>query len=318
MEKETALVGDSVETPQNDNPSVAPTDQSPSNDEPKEKEAEKIKEDIDPRIVEIVGEDNIQKVYESPDGNIDEEEKSEPEEKKTGEDREANQENAPDNKNDFLQNQNNYRPSRLDRRLANRFVRVLTLQGEENVPSEEQILSDLKSYSKDDKISALMHYLSLEKQLRGQTPDNVLEEEDNEAIKDAEREEIRREIIQEEQTVREAENFVDFMEKHPELDENTKDYDPTLADAVETLFRGGMPINKAFQTVMSKIEKVKEEKIANEKKEKSRALSGILSGSGESTTIKDDMSWEEVQTLSEENPQLYRKMLAEGKFKNLI
>jgi hypothetical protein len=315
-EEKNALAGDSVETPQNDNPSVTPTE---SNEI---KEAETKKEDIDPRIVEILGEENVEKAFgDNPDGEAEEQgDKSDP----TGDpvEKQENQESEDDESGDgdFSQDrsQSNYRPTRLDRRLANRFARVLTLQGDENVPTEDEILSDLANYSKDDKIEALKHYLSLEKQLRGQKPDNVLEEEDTEAIRDAERDEIRQEIIREEQSVREAEIFVGFMDKHPELDETKKEYDPTLADAVETLFRGGMSINKAYQTVMSKIEKVKEEKIANEKKEKSRALSGILSGSGESAPAGDSMSWESVQELSENNPQLYRKMLAEGKFKNLI
>lgn len=313
MEKENNAPEVSENTSNDNSQSVAPTDQN--------QEAEKITEDLDPRVVEIVGEDNIKEAFSEKEDTKNDE--SETEDKKSDElDRKENQENEADkgNENDFVRNQiqSTYKPTRLDRRLANRFVRVLHLQGDENIPSEDEIINDLQNYTKDDKINALKHYLGLEKQLRGQEPDDVLEDGDNEAIIDAEREEIRREVIAEENNRREAKSFVEFMDQHPELDETKKEYDPALADAVETLFKGGMPINKAHETIMSKIEQVKKEKVFQEKAEKNRALSGIISGTGESTSNSGEMTWDDVERISTEDPQKYQRMLAEGKFKHLI
>jgi len=319
IEEKNNALGDSVETPNDNNSSATPADNSSENDE--QKEAEKITEDVDPRVVEIVGEDNIKKAYV---GNSDEEEsetdsknndgKSNAEENNSGKENQNGNQEKKEGENVEVNNQiqDTYRPTRLDRRLANRFVRVLHLQGENNIPSEEDILNDLKNYSKDEKINALKHYLGLEKQMRGQKPNNALEEEDKAAIIDAEREEIRREIIEEENTRREAQGFIDFMTNHPELDEREKNYDPILADAVETLFKGGMPINKAYETVISKIEKVKETKINQDKIEKQKALAGSVSASSDVAANKGGITWEKMAKLEREDPEQYMRIIESG------
>ncbi|HBI17150.1 MAG TPA: hypothetical protein DDY52_03305 [Candidatus Moranbacteria bacterium] len=208
---------------------------------------------------------------------------------------------------------------RLDKRLADKYIQVLTLRGDENIPTKEELMNDLKNHSKDDKIEALEQYLAIARKMRGLKPSRALEAEDIEAIKDAEREEIRQEIIQEENQKKEMTDFVEFMGNHPELNENSKDgkYDPILAEAVETLINGGMSINKAYKTVIDAREKVKQDKIAKEKEVKNKALSGVISGSGENLNKSGELTWEDVERISEEDPQLYKRMLAEGKFKHL-
>lgn len=311
-----------------DNQPVAPTE-APNG----EKEAE-IKEDIDPRIVGIIGEEKIKSAYgeskqpkEEAKPAEGEEKKDTPPEKEGGE----NQENEEKEEEVKLPAMTppEPKPTRLDRRLASRYIRNLHLQGETEIPTEEEILEDLKKYSKEEKIQALKHHLYQEKRLRGEKPTgNDFEEEDVEAIQDAEREAVRQEILAEEHEKRVMRSFVEFVDNHTELlpdtPENKKEfqdkkaYNPILAKAVETLFQGGMPISEAYETVTAEIKAVKEAQDTKAEKEKNAALSGVLSGTGQSHKEDKELDWDDVKRISEEDPQLYKSMLAQGKFRHLM
>lgn len=322
MEEKTIDTEAVVEAPKaQDNPAAAPAEQ---------KEAEDTK-GIDPRIVEIVGQEKIQSAFgEKPeeDGEPAEEEapKEEQEEKK----QEENQEEKAENKEVEIPKiaPLEAKPTRLDRRLASRYIRNLHLMGETNIPTEEEIIADLKNHSKEDKIQALHFHLQKEKELRGEKPSNELDDEDKAAIQDAEREAIRHEILAEEHEIKEKGNFVNFIGEHTELLPNddparkdfpdAKPYDPVLAEAVETLFKNGMRIDKAFETVTTQIEAVKAAQETKEKNEKNAALSGVLSGTGQVIPQDKQLGWDEVAQIEKEDPALYKKMLAEGKFKHLM
>jgi len=322
-EKKLAPEAGASDAPKVDNPPAAPAEQ---------KEAKVEGEKIDPRIVEIVGKEKIQSAFgDKPeeDGKPTEEK---PEEKKEEEapkeePKKPDQEKPEEEKAPELPKVPPLepKPTRLDRRLASRFIRNLHLAGEEKIPTEEEVLADLKKYSKEEKIQALHFHLRKEKELRGEKPTDELEEDDKAAIQEADREAIRQEVLQEEHVKGVVKDFVEFVNGHPELDETKKEFNPLLAQAVEKLtFPFGpdgpmaMPISEAFETVTAQIAAVKEEQAKEEKKAKDKSLSGVLSGTGESPAQEKVLDWPEVERIQNEDPELYRKMLAEGKFKHLM
>lgn len=307
MPEETIVKEADAVAPAQDNSPATPA-------EPKE--ATVVNEKIDPRIVEIVGEEKIESAFgEQP------KEEAKPAEEKKEEVKEENQEQKVEEKEVDVPaiTPPDSKPTRLDRRLASRYIHNLHLKGEKDLPTEESVIADLKKYSKEEKIQALHFHLQMEKELRGEKPTgDDLDEEDKEAIQDAERESIRNEILAEEHEKGVKTNFVQFIDNHPELVEGQKDYNPKLAKAVETLWRGGMSVREAFDTVTEQIQAVKDAQVAEEKKEKSAALSGVLNGAGQTPTQEKALDWPEVQRIEREDPALYRRMLAEGKFKHLM
>jgi hypothetical protein len=324
MPKENIDTEAVVEAPKTDNPTpAAPAEQ---------------KEAIDPRIVEIIGEEKVESVFgeqpkveEKPD---DEAEKNVPaEEQKTDEAKQEDQENKAEVKEVEAQAATppETKPTRLDRRLASLYIRNLHLMGEEpeNIPTEEEIIADLKKYSKDEKVQAMHSHRLKNKELLGERPTgDDFDEEDKAAIQDAERESIRQDILAEEYDKGLKKGFVKFIDEHPELlDVKTDDngvktpnekYDPALAQAVETLFRGGMRIDEAYKTVTKEIQRVKDAQAAAEEKKKNSALAGVLSGSGQAPINEKELDWEAVGKIQKEDPELYKKMLADGKFAHLM
>lgn len=322
-EKEKSALEASEQNATNpDNSPVTPTEEN--------KEAE-IPKDIDPRVVKIIGEDKIKSAFapqkETGEEKKEEEEKSSEDEKKVevdekqplrGEDQEqAEEENVEQEQKQETPDQQPT-PSRLDRRLASKYIHNLHLAGEEEIPTEEEVIAQLANVSKQDKIDALHFHMKKAKELTGDSTKVVLEEEDREAILDAEREEIRREVLTEQEEVKKIEKSVEFLEDHPELIEGNKEYNPKLARAVEALWEKGMSIPEAFETVNDQIQAVKEAQAKAEKKETDSALSGILSGTGQVPTNTDELTWEDVDKIEKDNPVLYRQMLKEGKFKHLM
>lgn len=215
------------------------------------------------------------------------------------------------------------RTSGLDRRLAKVYIQNCLMAGEENIPTEDQILADLKKYGKDEKIASLHSHLAERKRLRGEKPTaNNLEEEDIEAIRDAERESIRHELLAEEHEKKVMGDFVEFLGKHTELipdnDENKKSfqdakpYDPVVAQAVETLFKNGMTIDKAYETVMSSISAVKTDEKNEVEINKQRLLSGAVSASNDLSKGSKKMTWAEFDALRTSDPDRYEKLLDDG------
>lgn len=204
------------------------------------------------------------------------------------------------------------RPTRLDTRVAQLYIRKLHMLGEENIPTEEQLLADLKKYSKEQKIDA-MHFHRLEiKKISGDTSGDELDVEDIEAIKDAERESIRQEIITEQHQIQVQTEFVEFLDKHPELLKEKKEYDPRLAKAVETLWKGGMPLPEAYATVTESISSVKADEGKEAAKRKQKLLSGSVSASNDFSKGAKAMTWTEFDKLRTSDPARYEKLLDEG------
>ncbi len=207
------------------------------------------------------------------------------------------------------------RTTRLDKRIAKIYIRNLLLSGEEKIPTEEAIYAELKQYSIAEKAQSLQMHLRQGKEMRGESSTgNVMDEEDMEAIRDAERESIRQEIITEQHEVKYKEDFVAFMDSHPELDSSKKEHNPKLEKAVAALLSGGMPIAEAYETVSELTSGVK----ANEDKEKEaelnkqKLLGGVVSATNDVSKGTKNMTWEEFDKLRTSDPARYEKLLDEG------
>ena len=205
--------------------------------------------------------------------------------------------------------------SRLDKRVATLYVQNLLLSGEKDVPSIDELVEELRGYPMEQKIDALHHHRLRNKELKGIKPTGKeeLDPEDSEAIRDAERESIRAEIRAEEHERQVKQSFVAFINAHPELDESKKEhYQPNLARAVETLWRGGMPIEEALETVNASLELVKETVQKTEQSEKQRAFSGSVSASGHASPSKGELTWEDMARLQTEDPEEYERLIKSG------
>lgn len=206
------------------------------------------------------------------------------------------------------------RTSKLDKRVATLYLQNLILSGEKSVPSVEEIVEELRRVPMEQKIEALHFHRLRQKELKGIRPTgkDELDPEDTESIRDAEREAIRQEILAEEHEYRVKQSFVGFIGEHPELDETKKEYQPKLARAVETLWRGGMPIEEAFSTVSESIAAVRESAERAEKKEKQKALSGAVSASGDANPSNGGPTWEEMAQLQRNDPAEYDRLIKSG------
>jgi hypothetical protein len=209
------------------------------------------------------------------------------------------------------------KPGRLERRIAKLYTRNLTLS-EQEAPDVEEVLAELTSgkYSFDQKMAMLHLHRKENKQLRGVDvrvrEDD--EDEDAEILKESEREQIRYEIQQEEYQKSVEKNFVGFIGSHPELDEDKTEYNPILARAVETLWRGGMSISDAYDTVTNQIEAVKAEQANNDVRDKQRALSGTVTASSQAVAPKDEneYTWTEFNQLMQDDPTKWQKLIESG------
>lgn len=206
--------------------------------------------------------------------------------------------------------------SQLDKRIATLYIRNLTLSGQE-APEIDQVLTELSSgkYSFEQKMHMMNLHRMQNKQLRGVDPKtrSVDDQEDQLAIREAQKDEVRQEVVQEEQEKAERIGFVQFMAQHPELDEEAKEFNPVLARAVERLWKGGLPIDQAFETVTSQIEAVKAEQEKAGKVKKQKALSGAMSASTQRSEAKTDgeYTWAEFNQLMVDDPAKWERLVRE-------
>lgn len=209
------------------------------------------------------------------------------------------------------------KPTRLDKRIAEKYIQNLALSGLP-VPEIESVLSELTSgqFSQEQKVKMLRLHLRQNKELRGV---DVRKQEDqdrenSEIIRESEREQIREEIRQEENQKAERADFIKFLEEHPELDEEQDGYKPELAIAVQTLFEGGMNIRDAFKVVTHQFEAVKAEHAKTEERTKQKALSGAMSASTkvQKGSNNDEYTWAEFNQLMIDDPAEWERLIRSG------
>ncbi|MFA5993361.1 MAG: hypothetical protein WC823_00205 [Parcubacteria group bacterium] len=207
------------------------------------------------------------------------------------------------------------RTTRLEKRIAKIYIRNLRLSGEDEdkIPSEEAIFAELKQYSIPEKAQSLKMHLRQGNEMMGKpSTGNVMDEEDMEAIRDAERESIRQEIITEQHEVKYKEDFVAFMDSHPELDASKKEHNPKLEKAVAALLSGGMPIAEAYETVSELTTGVKVDEHKEAELNKQKLLGGLVSATNDVSKGAKNMTWEEFDKLRTSDPDKYEKLLDSG------
>ena len=292
---------------------AAPQPSAPVTDSAAPDAAKAAEDELDAKVRESLGEHYIpaDKFDEISDAEVPKKEPETPKEETLSEVSETP--GKPDEKEVVMPQIPKPEPqaSRLDKRVATLYIQNLLLSGEKDVPSVDDVISDLRKYPMDKKIEALHYHRTRQKELKGIKPDgqDELDAEDRDALHDAERESIREEIRAEENEKHVKKSFVDFLSAHPELDETGKEYQPTLARAVETLWRGGMPIHEAFATVTEQIAAVKEAHEKAEEKSKQAALSGVVSASTVSKPDNGGPSWEEMAQLQETDPTRWEELV---------
>ena len=205
--------------------------------------------------------------------------------------------------------------SRIDRRLAAKYIENQLLQGVTDVPSVEAVIAEIRGVSLDQKKEALKNQLYTNKVLRNGGVDDgrdpVLTDEDREALIDAEVEQ-RLQGIQEEVRQREwNEDLVRTVDAHPELKTKSK-----LTDSVERLVDRGMKASEAYDFVMGTINEAKAEAEKATKKaaeiKKQKALSGAVSTGSALGEETSEMTSEEIKQLRTKNPREYNRLVKAG------
>lgn len=209
------------------------------------------------------------------------------------------------------------KPSGLDKRIATLYLQNLALS-ELPVPELDSVLEELTGgqFTHDQKMQMMHLHRKQNKELRGVDARKAepQDREDSNIIREAEREQIRSEIRQEEQQKADKDDFIKFLDEHPELDEENDGYNPAMAIAVQTLWEGGMPIRNAFQVVTHQFEAVKVESAKNQEKAKQKALSGAMSVSTKTSTAPNgsEYTWAEFNQLMIENPAEWERLIKAG------
>lgn len=209
-------------------------------------------------------------------------------------------------------------PSDIDKRIAKLYQETQVLQGKD-APEMEAIIESIKTGSFQEKRDALNRLLHERKVLRGGQNDGVVEmsAEDREALIDAQAEE-KFQAMQGEIKQREFdEDLLKTMDEHPELKDDSKEFNPTLTQAVEQLVLRGMKTSEAYNLVTHSIALAQGETTKNEEVRKQAALSGAVSASNDSTNTGKEMSWTEFDKLRTADPDRYEKLsekIAEGKW----
>lgn len=206
-----------------------------------------------------------------------------------------------------------WKPSRLDERLAQLHVRYMALMGHVP-PSAEEIYEKLREGDYQSKKESLHDHLRELKHLQAIDSEDP-SSEDMEALRDEEKESLRQEILREEQEKREAQKleeekefFVSFVNSHKELIKGSSEFDKDIFEAVDELFRGGMRIDKAYNTISKQFEKARNRA---KKQEENQAVAGVFSG-GESEGKNKSLSWDEVEKIRQTNPERYKQMVRKG------
>lgn len=212
-----------------------------------------------------------------------------------------------------------YVPTSIDRRIMQLYTQAAVLQGQE-APTEADFVQALKDRSFQEKRQALNDWLARVNQLKGVQP-QAISPDDLEIIAEAKAEEILKEREleaqrqqQEKQQEAWRQDIRDTIATHNELDENHKDFNPVITEAVTKMVQGGMLCSKAYEIVVGLSQQKKEveekEKAEKEKLEKQEALSGSVSASNDRQSKGEQMTWYEFDALRESDPDRYDKLNA--------
>lgn len=258
------------------NAEEAPEVEEISNDEP----AKDLAKEAEDFASEIVGDDED----EAPDQSESEEEPETKEETPVVEETktETPQEEEQTEKEPITLNVE--KPSRMESRIAQLYLQTELLKGSNNLPAFDEVLKEVKNYSRDEQEKALHNLLTEKRQLKGEDTEQPLSNEDQEILIEAEVEKRQLEWEREQNEKDFHADLVKTLEAHPELDSTHKDFNKSIHDSVEVFVENGMKASDAYNLVMKQIEDVKAKAQEEAKKiieiEKQKALSGTMSSQG--------------------------------------
>ncbi len=216
--------------------------------------------------------------------------------------------------------------TRFDKRLVNLALTNAALNGAD--VDAEDIAQRVKGMSFEDKKAVLAELLEDNRSLRG---DEEPTEADVEALADARAEEML--IEQELAEAQEAQlaqaqawhqELDTLIKEHPELDESSNDYDPTLAQALELAVldgtdadgnpvpRYGVDPAKAYEAIVSAREQALMRKQKQAERNRTRALSGAVNGASSSGGAGGTLTWEDMARIQREDPERYEYMIENG------
>lgn len=170
---------------------------------------------------------------------------------------------------------NKTRVSRLDKRVAQKYVENFILKGQ-NVPSSDAIEEELGNMTLEEKKNALRNLLEENHQIRGRKEPTSLSNEDEEAIIEAE---VEKRYQEEQALIRERDfqnDLVKMLMEHPELDSRNKAYNPKIENAVFKIVQSGVFVSEAYNIVSEAVKNAKEEGRKQEEIEKQKAMAGAV------------------------------------------
>jgi hypothetical protein len=187
--------------------------------------------------------------------------------------------------------------SRLDRRLAEKYAENLVLKGAE-IPSSEQIESELASMNLEEKKNALRNLLDENRTIRGQKPE-ALSQEDEEAIIEAEVD--RRYQIEQQAEFEKTfqDDLVATLSAHPELDSRTKSFNPKIEKAVHQIVQSGVLASEAYAIVSEAIQTAKEDQRKANEIAAQQSMSGAVIAPPVSEPINKDPETDEEKFLQD-------------------
>ncbi len=289
-------------------------------------QTETAEENIDDEIRDAIGEHNIPASDNTEEKTNDKEDTTDPNEKEETV-LEKPTENAGNDieQGESLESQREKpeasEPGRLEKRIAKIYINNQLLQGEEDVPDLNEVARMISGNSIKEKKEALHRLLAQNKVLRrGERDDEgnlddaettELSPEDHEALIEAEAEQRLQEMQSDIDERDFQDDLVKTVESHPELDENSKEYNQKIGDAVEKLVLKGMKCSDAYDLVTDSINKITKEEEDNQEIDKQEALSGSI-GSSNTQVKSENLTWEKMEKIRESDPALFEKMVNEG------
>jgi hypothetical protein len=211
--------------------------------------------------------------------------------------------------------------SRIDKRIATLAVKNAALAGQEL--DYEEAMSIVGARTLKEKKQILKELWQQNAQFRG-LYSRELSEEDLEALAEmraeeklAEREMAEAEAAEVSKQDGWHETLTSLITGNPALDEKSTEYNPVLAEALELMLsengspRYGVDPKAAWEKVQKAAGLAEAKAKAEEERGRQEALSGALSGTGQ--RAPEGYTWEEVNRIQAEDPELYLRLVRENK-----
>lgn len=189
------------------------------------------------------------------------------------------------------------RPSRLDKRLKEKYSENLLLKNGE-MPSQEEMERELSQMTLDEKKTALRNILDENRTMRGKNPE-PLSVEDEEALIEAEVERRYQQEKAEVDKIKFQEDLTKTLEKYPELDKRTEQYNEKLERAVLPLVQSGMLASEAYGIIREAVENAKKEMEKSVEIARQKSMAGSVISLDTPEKVKKEPQSEEDKFLAD-------------------